>query len=770
MISGNGSTGIMVMGRPLDEKIIINHEKLWVVKAQKRPEIPDLSDLWPKARAMAREGRFRDAFLYQKGETAERCKGVNVAAYDHIHPGLHLHLETAARGRIENYTRRTELDTGEVLVNWTDAGGTWQRRTFVSRTDDVIVMQVIPPAGECFSGSVRLTEAPGKRPREIGSVVIDHTEGELYFKAVYHNTMGKAEAEGYHLLARAIPQGGPGPAIENERISFSGINSLLVIMRLEYLDCASAADRTALGKELSGIESDYDSLLAGHAAVHGEMLNRVTLDLDSAAAAGKSSEDLIRRTEELGPSAEWLEMLHAVGRYALISGGTGLLPVALSGIWGNNWAPEWDGRYTFDANINLAVAGCSQGNLPEVMETFFGYVENSFPDWEANARKLYGCGGVLADLCQGWRHGLAVIGVNYRWTGGAGWLANYFHDHYLYTRDKTFLADRVVPLLKEVAAFYRDFLEGTEDENGKVVFYPSVSPENSPITDIPEQSCWVVPNSTCEIAICREVLTNLIAACRELDIEKESIPQWEGLLERLPQYRINEDGALAEWSHPGLGDNYNHRHSSHLYPLYPSLEITEGKEPELFQACRAAVDKRLEAGLGHKTAHGFLHVAFVAIRLKDPKLLWRTLTDLARLRFFNSSMISCHNPGLMIYNFDATFALPGVITEMLVYSEPGLLELLPALPQDKLPSGTLCGLLGRGGITVEMLHWNVKTARVILQLRSDTRQKVRLKSSLRCRQIKPLNDAAEGIEITHDKDGHCVELPANKSVRLQLVM
>ncbi|MHC5057642.1 MAG: glycosyl hydrolase family 95 catalytic domain-containing protein [Planctomycetota bacterium] len=437
----------------------------------------------------------------------------------------------------------------------------------------------------------------------------------------------------------------------------------------------------------------------------------------------------------------------------------------MSGIWGDTWNPAWDGRYNFDANINLAISGASAGDLPEVMDAYAGYIERSMADWSENARRLFGCRGVLPDLCQGWRHGVAVM--LYPWVGGAGWLASYLYDHYLHTRDREFLAQRVVPLLKQVALFYEDFLAGTEGADGRVVFYPSVSPENSPVTDDPSQASSVVPNATCDIAICREALTNLLAACRELGIEAESADRWEALLAKLPEYSINEDGALAEWSYPGLGDRHNHRHSSHLYPLWPSLECSRERTPELFEAARRAVDMRLAAGLGNKSAHGVLHILFVAARLGDPGLALRMLDDFARLRFINSSMFTCHNPGPTIFNLDSTFTMPGVLMKLLVHSEPGRLHLLPALPTDRLPTGTLTGIRARGGVTVEMLHWNMRTRNVTVHLRADSAHELVLSCRRPLRAIRPLDLSAEELGLARVENGWRVSLPADASVRLR---
>ncbi|MHC4502498.1 MAG: glycosyl hydrolase family 95 catalytic domain-containing protein [Planctomycetota bacterium] len=750
LISGNGSTGIMMLGRPLDDLIIVNHEKLWVVGTDCAPEAPDLREAWKEARRIVADRRYRDADRHVVKEArrilgemfgdASLHRGARLP-YDRTHPAFHLHVATEPGGAVEGYRREMDLETGELSVCWSDGRGEWRRRAFVSRTDDVIVLEMLPPEGTRMDASLGLTEAPGSLPGDLGEVTVVHEDNELYLHAAYGRTLGRDEPEGYHALGRVHVRGGTGRAIDNGRLDIRDAEGLLLVMRLEYLDRAGQADREALGRKLAELPAEYEALMSPHAAVHGEMFRRVTLDLGSDPEAAPASEDVIERSAHEGPTPEFLELLHAAGRYALVCGGTGELAPSLMGIWGNEWNPAWDGRYTFDANLNLAVSAGSQGDLPEVMETYFRFVERSARDWPGNAARLYGCRGLLTDLCQGWRHGVVLM-ATYPWTGGAGWLASYFYDHYLYTRDRSFLRERVVPLLREVARFYEDFLEGTDDESGRAVFYPSVSPENSPVMEPAEQSTNVVPNATCEIAICREVLTNLVSACRELGIEKESIPRWEALLARLPGYVVNTDGALAEWAFAGLGDHYDHRHSSHLYPLYPSLEISPERTPALFDAARRAVEKRLEAGLGNKSAHGIMHASFVAAQLKDPELALRMLTEFARLRFVNSSFITCHNPGPSIYNLDTTFSMPGLLMKLLVHSEPGLLEFLPAWPGDRFPRGTARGILARGGVTVEELCWDLAKQRLSVRLRSSRAQSVRLLCRAALRPEGPVSEGA----------------------------
>jgi len=176
------------------------------------------------------------------------------------------------------------------------------------------------------------------------------------------------------------------------------------------------------------------------------------------------------------------------------------------------------------------------------------------------------------------------------WTAGAGWLAQLFYDYWLYTGDRDFLQKRAVPYMKEVALFYEDFL--IEGEDGKYLFSPSLSPENTPSNS--NSSCTL--NATMDIAVAKELLSNLCSACELLGIEEENTKLWREILVKLPDYMINDEGALKEWARTNLENNDGHRHMSHLYPVFPGWEAISERNPnsgrirpQLFEACRMAM-------------------------------------------------------------------------------------------------------------------------------------------------------------------------------------
>ena len=222
------------------------------------------------------------------------------------------------------------------------------------------------------------------------------------------------------------------------------------------------------------------------------------------------------------------------------------------------------------------------------------------------------------------------------WISAGGWCCRPFWDHYLVTGDLEFLRKRVVPALKELALFYEDFLTVT-DKDGKYIFVPSFSPENNPANTSP--SAMLVINASMDIAVCREVLANLIYASETLGTDADSVPKWKAMLAKLPPYMLEPDGTLKEWAWPTLQERYSHRHISHLYGAWPGDEIDPDRTPQLARAAMMADRRRVPERLA---AHGRCHRALVGARLKDSFMVDTELAaaDRAGLRRHDASVLS----------------------------------------------------------------------------------------------------------------------------------
>ncbi|WP_158655126.1 glycosyl hydrolase family 95 catalytic domain-containing protein [Flavivirga eckloniae] len=769
LVSGNGAQGVMVYGHPLRESIVLNHEKLWIPGQSVYPDVPNIVPGLNKARELAKQSKWKEAnrMLWRsfcKGNvdmfsTEDLSRPGPRLNYNSVHPGHKLNIRIDELGSIVNYNRSLELNSGEITTSWEDFRGKFEKSVFVSRPDNVIVTRV-KCDGLSFGASINIKDIDGWKPEDIRKPLIEHGEQELYYKTSYVRLHGLPEPDGYHSLSRVITKGG-NIQVKSDRLIVSDVNEIIVITRLDYLPVASKPERQALSISLSDLPASYEALYNRHTVIQAEMMNRCSLNLGGNNGAGKTTDEILFDAKSNGPSPEFLELLFAVGRYAFIAS-SGDLPPALMGIWGNTWTPNWWGHYTNDSNLNLAVASGSVTNLPEMMESYFSWIESLYPDWKRNAAQLYGADGYMAAIAHGWRHGIALGGWN-EWIGGAGWLGSYFYEHYQFTDDKEFLKKRVIPLFENIVSFYEGAMKDMEMPDGKFLVWPGCSVENAP-ADIRRYGEQGAPNATHELAVMKYSFNVLIDGYRTLGINEERIPELEAFISKIPEYMINDVGALAEWSHPDMNEQYNNNHNSHLWPLYPGTEITPWKSsPKLIKACKIAIRERNRVIVDtNRCGHGIMHLGYMGARLNDPKMAWRTLDVIARNDLIYNSFVSSHNSLHHTFNLDASLSLPGLMAEMCVTSAPGRLALLSGLPLEKLPHGEIKGILARKGIKINKMVWDRKTGTINMNLTSVNNQEVIICSRLE------LTDLKANTKARKENDEWLVRLPKNKNVRLTI--
>ena len=448
-----------------------------------------------------------------------------------------------------------------------------------------------------------------------------------------------------------------------------------------------------LKDSLAGVCADYDALFAPHALAHAELFNRVSLDLGGCAGRAETTEallDLATRENRLPPAL--LEKMYDAGRYMLICSAGEVLP-NLQGIWSGSWTPAWSGDFTLDTNVQSAMACAGSANLADLMEGYFRLMESFYPEWRLNAQRTYGCRGLFTNarasntaLLLHWGRWPGIF-----WTAGCGWLASLFVEYVDYTGDREFLVRRCLPMLRETALFYEDFLRETDAE-GRVVFSPSYNPETG---------CGI--NATMDIAVAREVLTSLIAVCTKLQVEQAQVPKWQALLNKLPPYSINDQGALPEW--PNRPVDAGHRHHSQLYPCFQSFDPLFETNTSLRQAAQTTVRVKIAGsdGGGEQSSFGRIQCGMAAAYLRMAEEAYGRLQVMAVKRSMYASLITSHEPNAEIFNTDGNGGIPQIVNTLLLFSRPGQLELLPALPK-AWPNGRVSGLRARGGLEVD-LEW-----------------------------------------------------------------
>ncbi|MGW3036940.1 glycosyl hydrolase family 95 catalytic domain-containing protein [Streptomyces sp. NPDC001178] len=694
-LSGNGHHGALVFGDPNDEQVVVTHHTLVRPNGAENARPPRLAARLPLLQDKLLAGELHAAETFTDGRDLQWVQP--------FHPAFHVRLRRPAGEEPRRYRRSVDFTTGVVTSVCED----WSSRVFVSRADDVIV-QHITATDLDIALDHRLPGAPPDLAVGDGAVLTP--EGALLTLRVRYPGSDTA----YTGVTLVVVTGGrttltpPGAHVADAE-------SVLLLTRV--LHHTGELDTTPLAHALRELlppgEDPYTLLLDRHTSLHRTAYERVRLDLDAdPAERALPGSELLARPD----SPALLERLFAAGRYHLLSA-SGLLPPRLVGLWTGEWNTAWSGAFTNDANLNLQTASAAAGALPEVTEALASLIHRQLPDWAENARAVFGARGVVAPA-----HTDGESGLSYHfsreyplhlWTAGADWLLKPLvdHDETNGTRDP-----RTAHALAQVALFYEDFLTRT-DNDGRLVVVPSYSPENRPAN-----ASWGAINAAMDLSAARHAL--LTAA--DYDPDTPRAERLRALADRLPPHRINADGALAEWAWPGLDDTYDHRHLSHLYGVWPLDEINPYDTPDLAAAAHRALELR---GAENDSAHGHLHHALVAARLRDGERVAHALGQVLEGDFFHASLMSAHYPDRNVYNADAAHTLPAVLIEMLVQSTPNRLVLLPALPK-AYPKGRLLGIRTRFGAELD-LTWNPQEATAVLRPTRTHRVELRTSSGTR---------------------------------------
>ncbi|MFD4370609.1 RICIN domain-containing protein [Streptomyces sp. NPDC058486] len=763
-VTGNGEYGAVLHGAPQLEKVVLNHHRFVLPNGTRDVKPPVLSDRLESARDRALAGDYW-------GAAGEFADGWSLRWTQAFHPGYELHLSTPGATVANDYARVTDFRTGEVTHSWSDSAGTWKRRAFASRADKVLVHELLPAAGKTVDTVLSVDTALEGVPGDVGfttTATVSGGQGYLNLRATYPSGKG---AFGYEGVTRVVVTGARASvSASGGKLTVARATRVLLLTKLGRYENAGDWNAKPLHAAVSALTTDYGLLMSRHAPLHQAMFDGSSLDLGVSAADRRlSTSELTARQN----SDRWtvdlalLERMYDSGRYLFVSS-SGILPPRLTGIWAGSWNGAWADDFTTDANVNLQVAGGNILSHGDAMKGFFDLVLGQLDDWRTNATHLYGARGFHVPSRTDGEHGhmLHFDGADFPgqcWTGGADWMLYPLLEHYQVTGDAAFLRDKLGPALMELALFYEDFLTRT-DRDGKVVFVPSFSMENSPSNTGQMLSI----NATGDIMAGRHALQAAIDAANTQGVEQgvgQGVARWTALLARLPAYTVNGDGALAEWSWPGLQDRYNHRHIQHLYGAWPLHEINPEETSELVFSARKALRMR---GDENSSAHGSLHRALAWSRLKDGAGVYDNLRKVLGGNMVFRSLVTSHNPDLHIYNCDAAHSLPAIIAESLLYTRPGHLELLPALPE-QLARGTIRGVRGRNRVLVESLTWDTAARTATVTLVSDVTQTL----DLVCRRgITSLSVSPAGsAQVTASTlGGHARRLSLTAGTRTQITV
>lgn len=768
LISGNGTIGINIMSHPLDETIIFSHERLFLPKGA--PTVPpDNSHMLFEVRSLIDRGLYKQAT-----ELAFDLSGQDGFMYpDPFVPAFDLNISMEHEGKIRNYMRSVDFQTGVATVHWEDDRGVFERKMFVSRADGLAVLQISGPGNEIDcelsinprKPSDKLDIQTISRSYQIFETHISDIQKKVENGTItYSNTFTRAYPGSIHRLegvAKIIYN--DGQVKENrESITISDAGNVLIMIDLDVLYDPDKSKEEEMKRAMSGLPPDFSELLKRHASIHGEMFKRMKLDLGGGKDHELTTEELIAKSSYENMNMALLEKEFDAARYNIISC-IGELPPTLQGVWGGTYVPGWASDFTHNGNVPSAIASLLMGNMPELMLAYTSYMESVVPYMEINAKHIFNSRGIILpsrSTTNAYNNALARGFAGGFWVAGAAWAAHFFYDYYLYTGDREFLTEHALPFMEKAALFFEDYLY--EGPDGKYIFSPTQSPENTP-GNTNSQGTY---NATMDVAAAKELLTNIISASRELGVNQDKISMWEEMIEKMPPYMINEDGIIKEWLTPKLENNDDHRHSSQLYPLYDGMPDEIAEDPLLQEAFKKSIiyklDKHWRGNRSGFMSFGLVQLGQAATSLGEGEIAYECIRHLVN-RFWLNNLASMHNHR-SLFNMDISGGMPAVIIKMLVASEPGKISLLPALPI-RWTEGAIEGVLCRGQVELQHLQWGNKEISVFLL--SGKKQEVVLEFPYTLKNVSIIEGNAE-ISTGVDGKSRRISLPEGEVIKIKI--
>jgi alpha-L-fucosidase 2 len=742
---GNGRLGAMVFGNVERERLQLNEDSVW--EGYKRDGAnPAALKALPEVRRLLFEGKNEEA----SDLASKTMMGIptRIKSYQPL-GDLFIENTVSSTNEVKNYRRELDLDTGVATTTYDLGDVTYIREVFASAPHNVIAAQLTSSKAGSVNVAISLSRERDARctndAANPGTLILQGQIPVQYFnnKPESRDVPDPAKAtpgEKFMAMARVIAYGGKMTE-SNGVASVSGADTVAIFIA-GATDYRGGDPESLCRKDLAGALTNaapFEAVRATHIADYQRLFRRVSLELGTAGTNVENTPTDARlkrlATGESDPGL--VAMYFQYGRYLLMSSSRpGGLPANLQGLWNDKMNGSWNSDYHLNINIQMNYWPAEVCNLSECHMPLFDLMDMlAEPDSGGHVAQVdYGCRGWVAHHLTD-PFGFAapadsVVGI---WPMGAAWLAEHPYEHYLFTGDKDFLAKRGYPLMKGAARFILDFLvaapQGTPVA-GKLVTAPSHSPENSFFLPDGKQSRMTYA-CTMDLEIIHELLSNCVEASKVLNTDVDFRAECETALTNLAPLQISKkDGRLQEWIEDYQDVDLKHRHTSHLFAVYPGHQITLSGTPELATAARKALESRGDGG----TEWSWPWRACYWARFHEGELAYGQIDKLISTHLY-PNLFNKYPP----FQIDGNLGATAAIAEMLLQSQDGEINLLPALPK-AWPDGSVKGLRARGNFEVAMSWKDSKLTEAML--RSGVGNKLRVRAS------GPLTVKSAGKEMT----------------------